>query len=116
MRQLFHRLHAPLRLLVVDDNKDSAESLSLLLQLLGNNVSSAYDGEQALEMANELKPDVVLLDIGLPKLNGYEVAKRIRLEPWGHNAILIAITGWGQAEDKDLSRRGRLRSSPREAC
>ena len=95
---------APLSVLVVDDNMDSAESLSMLLQLLGNNVSSAYDGEQALEMANELKPDVVLLDIGLPKLNGYEVAKRIRLEPWGRNAILIAITGWGQAEDKALSR------------
>ena len=95
---------APLRVLVVDDNKDSAESLSLLLQLLGNSVSSAYDGEQALEMANELKPDVVLLDIGLPTLSGYEVAKRIRLEPWGDTATLIAITGWGQAEDKALSR------------
>ncbi len=95
---------APLRVLVVDDNKDSAESLSLLLQLVGNSVSSAYDGEQGLEMANELKPDIVLLDIGLPKLNGYEVAKRIRLEPWGHNAILVAITGWGQAEDIALSR------------
>ena len=59
---------------------------------------------RALEMANELKPDVVLLDIGLPKLDGYEVAKRIRLEPWGNSAILIAITGWGQAEDKALSR------------
>lgn len=94
----------PLRFLVVDDNIDSAESLSLLLQLLGNNVSAAYDGEEALEMANELKPDVVLLDIGLPKLDGYEVARQIRLEPWGHNAILIAITGWGQAEDKALSR------------
>ena len=94
----------PLHVLVVDDNRDSAESLSLLLQILGNSVSSAYDGEQALEMANELKPDVVLLDIGLPKLDGYEVAKRIRLETWGHNAILIAITGWGQAEDKALSR------------
>ena len=96
---------APMRFLVVDDNIDSAESLSLLLQLMGNNVSSAFDGEQALEMANELKPDVVLLDIGLPKLDGYEVARRIRLEPWGHNAILIAITGWGQAEDKALSRQ-----------
>ena len=89
---------------MVDDNIDSAESLSLLLQLMGNNVSSAFDSEQALEMANELKPDVVLLDIGLPKLDGYEVAKRIRLEPWGNSAILIAITGWGQAEDKALSR------------
>ena len=95
---------ASLHVLVVDDNKDSAESLSLLLQLLGNNVSSAYDGEQALEMAKELKPDVVLLDIGLPKLNGYDVAKQIRLESWGRSPILIAITGWGQAEDKALSR------------
>jgi CheY-like chemotaxis protein len=95
---------APLRILVVDDNRDSAESLQLLLQLLGNNVSVAHDGEEALSMANELKPDVVLLDIGLPKLNGYEVARRIRLEPWGSTATLVAITGWGQAEDKDLSR------------
>jgi two-component system CheB/CheR fusion protein len=93
-----------LRILAVDDNKDSADSLSLLLQLLGNDVRSAYDGEQALEMAKELRPDVVLLDLGLPKLNGYQVAKQIRLEPWGHKAILIAITGWGQAEDKELSR------------
>jgi CheY-like chemotaxis protein len=95
---------APMRVLVVDDNKDSAETLSVLLQLFGNDVSSAYDGEQALEMAKELKPDVVLLDIGLPKLNGYEVARQIRLEPWGHHALLVAITGWGQTEDKDLSR------------
>jgi CheY-like chemotaxis protein len=55
-------------------------------------------------MAIELKPDVVLLDIGLPKLNGYDVARQIRLEPWGSTATLVAITGWGQAEDKDLSR------------
>jgi len=85
----------------VDDNLDSAESLS---SWVGNEFSSAYDGQQALEMAKELRPDVVLLDLGLPKLNGYEVAKQIRLEPWGHKTILIAITGWGQAEDKELSR------------
>ena len=96
--------NASLRVLVVDDNKDSAETLSMLLQILGNDVSSAFDGEQALEMVKELKPDVVLLDIGLPKLNGYEVAKLIRLEPWGHRALLVAITGWGQTEDKALSR------------
>ena len=95
---------APLRILVVDDNRDSAETLSLLLELMGNEMSVAYDGEEALTMANEIKPDVVLLDIGLPKMNGYEVARQIRQEPWGRNPILVAITGWGQTEDKDLSR------------
>ncbi len=94
----------PLRVLVVDDNRDSAETLSMLLELMGNEISVAYDGEQALAIANEIKPDVVLLDIGLPKMNGYEVARQIRQEPWGNNPILVAITGWGQTEDKDLSR------------
>ena len=94
----------PLRILVVDDNRDSAETLSLLLELMGNEMSVAFDGEQALAMANEIKPDVVLLDIGLPQMNGYDVARQIRREPWGGNPILIAITGWGQTEDKDLSR------------
>jgi signal transduction histidine kinase len=95
---------APLRILVVDDNRDSAETLSMLLELMGNEITVAYDGEEALARAKEMKPDVVLLDIGLPKMNGYEVARRIRQEPWGSNPILVAITGWGQTEDKDLSR------------
>ena len=95
---------APLKILVVDDNKDSAESLCVLLDLVGYKTSMAHDGEDALHKAPELKPDVVLLDIGLPKLNGYEVARRIRLEPWGARAILVAITGWGQTEDIDLAR------------
>ena len=95
---------ASLRILVVDDNRDSAETLSMLLELMGNEVTVAYDGEQALAVANETKPDVVLLDIGLPKLNGYEVARRIRQEPWGSSPILVAITGWGQTEDIELSR------------
>jgi CheY-like chemotaxis protein len=95
---------APLRILVVDDNRDSAETLTMLLELMGNEMSVAYDGEQALAMANEIKPDVVLLDIGLPKMNGYEVARQIRQQPWGSKLILVAITGWGQTEDKDLSR------------
>jgi signal transduction histidine kinase/ActR/RegA family two-component response regulator len=93
-----------LRILVVDDNEDSADSLTLLLEVLGNTVSTANDGEQGLKLANELRPDVVLLDIGLPKLNGYDVAKSIRNEHWGHVPILVAITGWGQAEDKKRSR------------
>jgi signal transduction histidine kinase/ActR/RegA family two-component response regulator len=95
----------PMRVLVVDDNKDSAETLSFLLQLVGNEVSVAHDGEEAVQMAIDLKPDVVLLDIGLPKMNGYEVARQIRLQPWGSTPLLVAITGWGQAEDKDLSRQ-----------
>jgi len=95
---------APLRILVVDDNRDSAETLTMLLELMGNEMSVAYDGEQALAIANETKPDVVLLDIGLPKMNGYDVARLIRQQPWGRNPILVAITGWGQTEDKELSR------------
>jgi signal transduction histidine kinase len=95
---------APLRILVVDDNQDSAETLGLLLELMGNKINVAHDGEQALAIAKEIKPDVVLLDIGLPRLNGYDVARLIRQESWGSNPILVAITGWGQTEDKDLSR------------
>lgn len=95
---------APLRILVVDDNQDSAETLSMLLELMGNEISVAYDGEQALAMANTEKPDVVLLDIGLPKMNGYDVAREIRRTPWGGDPILVAVTGWGQTEDKELSR------------
>ena len=92
------------RILVVDDNRDSAETLSMLLELMGNEISVAYDGEQAVAMAKEIKPDVVLLDVGLPKLNGYDVARMIRQESWGSKPMLVAITGWGQTEDKELSR------------
>ena len=99
-----NKSEAALRILVVDDNRDSAETLTMLLELMGNEVSVAYDGEQALAIAKEIKPDVVLLDIGLPRMNGYEVARQIRQEPWGSNPTLVAITGWGQTEDKDLSR------------
>jgi len=88
------------RILVVDDNKDSADSLRMLLRLKGNDVRTAYDGLAALEAAEEFKPELVLLDIGLPKLNGYEVAGRIRKQPWGRDVILVALTGWGQDEDR----------------
>jgi PAS domain S-box-containing protein len=91
------------RILVADDNVDSAESLGMVLELLGNQVSIANDGLQALEMAERLLPEVILLDIGMPKMNGYEVCRRIREQPWGKNTILIAMTGWGQDEDKRLS-------------
>lgn len=92
------------RILVVDDNRDSADSLAMLLRLSGNTVWTAYDGVEALDTAGRIRPDVVLLDIGMPKLNGYETARRIRSEPWGRSMLLIAQTGWGQEEDKSRSR------------
>jgi len=82
----------------VDDNRDSADSLGLLLEIPGNAVRIAYDGLHAVEMAAEFQPDVVLLDIGLPKLDGYQVAQRIRQQPGGKDLTLIALTGWGQEE------------------
>ena len=88
---------------MVDDNKDSADSLGMLLQLSGNTIFTAYDGLEALDAAATFLPDVILLDIGLPKLNGYEVARRIREQPWGREMMLIALTGWGQDEDRRLS-------------
>jgi CheY-like chemotaxis protein len=92
------------RILVVDDNRDSAISLGMMLQLMGNEVRTAHDGLEALRTAEVFGPDVVLLDIGLPKLNGYEVARRIRSEAWGRDVLLIAVTGWGQEEDKRRSK------------
>lgn len=94
----------PLQVLVVDDNVDTAESLCLFVQMAGNIARTANDGEEALNLANQFKPDVVLLDVGLPKLNGYDVAKAIRQQEWGRRTMLIAITGWGQVEDKARSR------------
>ncbi len=90
----------PRRVLVVDDNRDSAESLAMLLSLDDHDVRTAHDGLEALDEAEAFRPDVVLLDIGLPKLNGYEVASRIREQPWGKNTILVAMTGWGQDQDR----------------
>jgi PAS domain S-box-containing protein len=91
------------RILVVDDNRDSALSLGMLLQLMGNRVRTAHDGLEAVQAAENFRPDVVLLDLGLPKLNGYEVARHIRGQPWGGDIVLIAVTGWGQEEDRRRS-------------
>jgi CheY-like chemotaxis protein/two-component sensor histidine kinase len=88
------------RILIVDDNQDSADSLAMLLTIMGNEVGTAYDGEQAVEAAEAIRPDVVLLDIGMPKLNGYDACRRIREQPWGQGMFLIALTGWGQEEDR----------------
>jgi CheY-like chemotaxis protein len=89
-----------LRILVVDDNRDSAYSLAKLLRLMGNDTRMAYDGEESVAVAGEFQPDVMLLDIGLPKLNGYEACRRIRALPWGQHVFLVAVTGWGHDEDR----------------
>jgi PAS domain S-box-containing protein len=88
------------RILLVDDNRDSADSLAMLLRLTGNEVHTAYDGVDGVETAARVRPDVVVLDIGMPKLNGYDACRRIRNEPWGTDMLLIALTGWGQEEDR----------------
>jgi PAS domain S-box-containing protein len=88
------------KILVVDDNRDSADSTAILLSLQGHDVRRAYDGQAALEEAEAFQPHLVLLDIGLPKLDGYEVGRRLRGQPWGKGCMLVAMTGWGQDEDK----------------
>jgi PAS domain S-box-containing protein len=97
-------LKSSLRILIVDDNRDGADSLALLLRIMGNETRTACDGEQGVAGAGEFRPDVVLLDIGLPKLNGYEACRRIREESWGKSMVLIAVTGWGQEDDRRRSR------------
>jgi CheY-like chemotaxis protein/two-component sensor histidine kinase len=88
------------RMLIVDDNRDSAESLAMVLRLSGHDTHCAHDGESAIELAAALRPTHVLLDIGMPNLNGYETARRMRQHDWGRAATLVAITGWGQPEDR----------------
>jgi Response regulators consisting of a CheY-like receiver domain and a winged-helix DNA-binding domain len=89
---------------VVDDNPDSADSLAALLAIPGNQVRVAYDGADGVALAAEFRPDAALLDLRLPRLDGYEVAQRIREQPWGKDMVLIALTGWGQDEAKQLSK------------
>jgi len=91
---------AKCRILVVDDLKDSADSLAMLLRMTGHEVHTAYDGEEAVSAAETFRPEVVLLDIGMPKLNGYDACRRIREQPWGKGLFLIALTGWGQDDDR----------------
>jgi PAS domain S-box-containing protein len=95
---------AALRILTVDDNRDAADGLVLLLERAGHQVVTAHDGEEAVRAAGELQPDAVVLDIGLPKLDGYEVARRIRAEGWAANVVLVALTGFGQESDRRQAR------------
>jgi len=92
------------RILVADDNHDAAESLAMMLRMGGNDVRTGRDGVEAVTIAQSYHPQVVLLDIGMPRMNGYDAARRIRSEPWGREMMLIALTGWGQDEDKRRAR------------
>ena len=91
------------RILIVDDNKDSADSLAMLLEITGNQTYLAHDGIEAVEAIEKHRPQVVLLDIGLPKLDGHEVCRRVREQPWGKDIVVIALTGWGQEDDRRQS-------------
>jgi CheY-like chemotaxis protein len=92
------------RILVVDDNADGAKSLMMMLRLLGNDVEMAHDGVEAVEVAERFRPEVILMDIGMPRLDGYEATRRIRENEWGRRISIIALTGWGQDSDRELSR------------
>ena len=92
------------RILVVDDNIDSAESLAMLLEITGNKTFVAHDGAEAVEAIEKHRPEVVLLDIGLPKLDGHEVCRHVRQQPWGKDIVMIALTGWGQEDDRRRSK------------
>jgi CheY-like chemotaxis protein len=91
------------RILVVDDSEDAAESIAMLLEFGGHETKQAHDGVEAVAAAERWRPHVVLLDIGLPKMNGYDACRRIRREPWGRQMFIIALTGWGQEEDRQRS-------------
>jgi CheY-like chemotaxis protein len=92
------------RILLADDNRDAAESLAIILRLEGHEVDLAHDGHAALLAWTEHKPDIALLDIGMPKTSGLDVARQIRAAPDGKDVLLIAITGWAQDSDKEQSR------------
>jgi CheY-like chemotaxis protein len=89
--------------LVVDDNEDNAHSLALLLEVAGHVAQVAHDGLEALESAERFAPDLVLLDIGLPRLNGFDTCRRIRAQRWGKRIRIVAVTGLGEGEDRRRS-------------
>lgn len=100
--------HKRRRILVVDDNRDSAASMATMLELMDNETATAHDGLEALGAAASFRPDVILLDIGMPKLNGYDVARKIREHDWGRDMVLVALTGWGQEEDRRRSQEAGI--------
>lgn len=88
------------RILVVDDNRDAADSLAMLLGIMGHEVRTAYDGAAGVAAAADFRPELILLDLGMPKMGGCEAARRIRAEEWGHEPLLVALTGWGADDDR----------------
>jgi DNA-binding response OmpR family regulator len=90
--------------MVADDNKDAADSLAMLLELAGHQVRVAHRGRAALALAQTFRPDVAIIDIGMPDLSGYEVARELRRESWGLEICLIAVTGWGQDDDRQRAK------------
>ena len=88
-----------MKILVADDNVDSARSLAILLRIMGNEVHTAHDGREAVDTASTFQPDLALLDIGMPHLDGYEACRRIREQPWSKKTVMVALTGWGRMED-----------------
>jgi CheY-like chemotaxis protein len=92
------------RILIADDLPDTAQSLALLLSLFGAEVRCVFDGQETLRVAAEFRPEIVLLDIGMPRMNGYEVARTLRAAPWGRELILLALTGWGRSSDQAAAR------------
>ena len=96
---------APRRILIVDDSPEIVMSLSALLGMSGNTTFAARDGEEAISMAEQTRPEVILLDLGLPKLDGYEVCRRIRKQAWGKEMVIVALTGWGHDEARAMTRQ-----------
>jgi CheY-like chemotaxis protein len=92
-----------LHVLVVDDNHDAADTLAEVLEIMGCRTATAYDGQEGVEKAEHLRPDAIVLDLGMPRLNGYEACERIRAMPWGQEVRLIAVSGWGQQDDRRRS-------------
>ena len=94
---------AKLKIVVVDDNRDAALSLAMLMELTGHEVRVAHDGEAAIRLAEQFRPQAMLVDLGMPGVDGYEACRRIRNTAWGQGMRMIAVTGWGQDEDRRRS-------------
>ena len=97
-----------LRIMVVDDNRDAADSMAMLLRAAGHWVEVAYDGDEALAAGARTRPEVMLIDIGMPGMNGYELARAVRAQSWSERTLIIALTGWGQENDKRRSREAGI--------